>query len=1105
MPASPDIQGQIEKLRQAIAAQEDLRQKLGDEAVNASIAVLGEKLAELQAQPAQPGRLRKQVTVLFADVSGFTAMSERMDAEEVGEMMNAVWEQLDTIIVEHGGAIDKHIGDAVMALWGAAAAREDDPQQAVRAALAIQQSVNTFTRASHDAPPLQMRTGINTGPVLLGEVGTAGEFTAMGDTVNLASRLEHAAPVGGILISYDTYRHVRGMFDVQQQQPLEVKGKAEPVRTYVVVGARERAFRMPTRGVEGIETRMVGREAQFQQLRFALRTTIEQRRPQLVTLVGEAGVGKSRLLFEFEQWLGRQPEHVTIFKGRASQEMMALPYSLLRDLFAFRYNIKESDGAQAARDKLETALTNYVSEEYAHFMGHLMGFDYAGSPHISGILSDPQQIRDRAFTYASRFFAAVTADGPAALFLEDIHWADEGSLDMLAFLVNALDADVPLLVVALSRPSLFAEREIPWLEGHSRHTQIDLQALPAQATGRLVSDILQKVEKVPPDLHNLIVNGAEGNPFYVEELIKMLADDGVIVTGAEVWQVEMERLKKVKVPATLTGVVQARLDRLPDSERETLQHASVVGRIFWDETVAHIGGEAREDTDARLDALEGRELIFGREESAIEDAREFIFKHAVLRDVTYESVLLKLRKVYHRQVADWLVERSGERVSEHLAVIAGHYELAGDTAQAGQWYARAAQQAKDTYATQAAIGYYRKALNYLQASAPAGETPATAELFPLYQGLGTMFRYGAQYEESDEVFTAMRETAEGAADAAALSRAWIGVGQSRILRGEHRAALEVLGQAEEAARAAGPLALGVLGELLPEVLVWKCLAYANLEDAESVFPLVEEALALSRSDALRAGATLMLAHAYGLAGDLEKDFGLHEEVLAVAREMGDQRYIAPTLTGLGQIAGLRGDYHAAVRFFGEALSNSHETGSRLFEATNLAGRGGVRAGRGEYDAAEADLRRAISMAEDTGSAPGLGDTYRYLAETLLGQGKADEALAAARQALELEEGQEAVLATGAVWRVLGLIAGQTQQPVMIAGSEYDAPACFAESLRILKESKMEVERAHTLLPWARHELEKGDVQRGEEMWREARIIFERVGADKMVERMDAAR
>lgn len=283
-----------EQLEQAIAHLEQQRPLLGDAVVDASIAALRERLAALDI-PAIPAvhaphtiaetqQRRKHLTVLLADVQSSTPMAERMDAEDVTEIMNALWERVEKVIIQHGGTIGKHMGDAVMALWGAETAREDDPERAIRAALAIQAQMAAFR---HDRRvDLAMRIGLNTGPVLLGEVGITAEFTAMGDTVNTASRLEHSAPVGGILISHDTYCHVRGIFDVQPQEPLQVKGKAQSLQAYLVQQAKPRAFRMDTRGVEGIETRMIGREEELARLKNALYAALDGER-QMITISGD--------------------------------------------------------------------------------------------------------------------------------------------------------------------------------------------------------------------------------------------------------------------------------------------------------------------------------------------------------------------------------------------------------------------------------------------------------------------------------------------------------------------------------------------------------------------------------------------------------------------------------------------------------------------------------------------------------------------------------------------------------------------------------------------------------------------------------------------------
>src|SRR5512141_310435 len=299
---------EIQSLQQAIAWFESQRERLTDTThIDLALAALREKLLALEADSldAHTRQQRKQVTVLFADVSNFTPMAEMLDPEEVSGVIDGLWSRLDQAILDQGGRIDKHIGDAVMALFGAPTAREDDPERAVRAALQVQNEVESWKQefvdsGSHlqaQALGLRLRIGINTGPALIGTIGTTSEYTAIGDTVNLASRVETSAPAGAILMSHNTYRHVRGIFDVKALEPISVKGKSEPVQVYLVNGIRPRSFRVTTRGVEGIQTRTIGRESELAELQSAFHTTVTETKAHLINIVAEAGTGKSRLLY----------------------------------------------------------------------------------------------------------------------------------------------------------------------------------------------------------------------------------------------------------------------------------------------------------------------------------------------------------------------------------------------------------------------------------------------------------------------------------------------------------------------------------------------------------------------------------------------------------------------------------------------------------------------------------------------------------------------------------------------------------------------------------------------------------------------------------------
>ncbi|MEW5718106.1 MAG: adenylate/guanylate cyclase domain-containing protein, partial [Chloroflexota bacterium] len=795
------------KLEQAIAALEAQRNILGDAAVDVAVTALREKLAAAQTQ--EPER-RKQVTILFADIVGFTALSESLDAEDVTALMNALWQRLDAAITSHGGAIDKHIGDAVMAVWGAQTAREDDPEQAIRAALAMQAELRAYADTQQRA--LQMRIGINTGPVLLGAVGTMSEYTAMGDTVNVASRLQHAAPVGGVLISHDTYRQVRGVFDLQLQAPLAVKGKIEPIQAYVVVRAKPRAFRIRTRGVEGIETRMIGRQAELAQLQSSLRDVIAKRELRAITLVGEAGIGKSRLLYEFSNWCDLQTERICLFRGRASEETSRLPYALVRDLFAFRFEIADSDALSIAHAKLERGIADAMRGDVdavmkAHFIGHLIGLDFSSSPYLRALLNDARQIRDRALHYLAQFLTAMTrAEGIAAtlILLEDLQWADDASLDALT---NVLPGcrDLPMLLLGLARPTLL-ERRPQWCEpaaGHAyQHTRLDVQLLSPDESRQLVNEILKKVPRVPETLRELIVSGAEGNPFYLEELVKMLIDEQVIIPGEEEWRVEPARLATLRVPSTLTGVLQARLDSLPGGERDTLQRASVVGRVFWDSAVAALSDAPRVENQIaspvwrglrdNLGTLRARELIFRRKASSFAGTDEYGFQHTLLRDVTYETVLKRLRRIYHARAAAWLIERSGERADEYAGLIAEHFERAAESAPAVDWYTRAGTVARARSAFTVAVAYFARALALTSRDA--------ASFSILARQLGEVHLRLGDFPAARQALQDAQATAQNDADRAAALTV---LAELTNASGDYAGASALLAQALPLARAGG--------------------------------------------------------------------------------------------------------------------------------------------------------------------------------------------------------------------------------------------------------------------------------------------------------------
>ncbi|HMA38337.1 MAG TPA: adenylate/guanylate cyclase domain-containing protein [Chloroflexia bacterium] len=1093
-----------EQLEAAIAGLEAQRALLGDDLVNTALASLRTQLQALPATlPAE--QQRKQVTILFADISGFTAMSERMDAEEVGEIMNTLWARLDRVIVRHGGVVDKHIGDGLMAIFGIPQAREDDPEQAIHAALALQQELTCFQGDPH----LQMRIGLNTGPVFLGQVGTTGEYTALGDTVNVASRLEHSAPIGGILISDETYRPVRGIFEVQTLAPLAVKGKRDRVQAYIVERAKPWALRTQRRGVEGIETQTIGREHEQSVLQQAWATTLQTQQLQALTISAQAGVGKSRLLDEFTHWLDLAPAAHRRLYGRANLNTAGHPYALLRDLFSVLFQIQESDSAVTARQKLvdgvlESIPADLGALEKAHFLGQLIGFDFSASPYLQGILSDAKQIQSRAFHYAGQFFSQVAAGTPLVFCLDDIHWADEGSLDFFTHLTQACRPR-PILIVYLTRPDLFEHRPA-WATG-AGHIRLNLHPLSADYTRELIREILRKLPDLPLAISDLIATRSEGNPFYIEELIKMLIDQAVIVPGPEHWAARVDRLDTVQVPSTLAGVIQARLDGLPALDREILQRAAIIGRVFWEEWVAQLTGKPRKisaaDVGQCLETLQAKEIVFQREPSTLSGTDEYSFKHALLHEVTYESVLKRQRRIYHEQAARWLIGRNGERADENAGMIAEHFERAANPAAAARWYARAGKQAQLTWAPNLAIHYYDKALTLLP---DTGDPTVQAGRLPWQEGMGDVLALQARYTEAIAIYQELEKIAGELGDPHTQARCWEKVTEAQVWLGMLPVALESADRAIHFAQAPGSESVRIAA------LAHKCIIFSLLGDHTASLPFGEEALRRSRVQGgprETAVSLRALGVAHRVLGHYKEAIAFFEEGLVFYRQLGDRRGVGDLRANAGVGFLVQGAYQTAIAYFQEALVNAREIRHVQIEMIALNYLGGAHLRLGEYAAAEQYLLQVIETIGSTTNFT-LAGTCIFLAETYLGQGKWGEARKTAVQALELARASKQVRLISSAWRVLGMVAAQDratsgERRAELVDDLQSPAACFAESERLGVEADLPGEQAQTLRAWARYEFSTGNAATAWARWQQARDLFTRAGADYEVLEMDTER
>ena len=991
-PTEAQQEQERQSLEAALVALEAQRAVLGDAMVEVAVRPLRQRLRDLA------GQTLRQVTVLFLDVVGSTTLSGQLDAEDTAELMNGALARFTATVQAHGGRVFNYAGDSVMAAFGADGAREDDAERGVRCGLALLadgRAVAELVRARHGLTGFDVRVGLHTGEVLLGGAIDVGGGLR-GVTVNVAARMEQSAPPGQLRISRDTQTLVRGLFEVAEQPALMVKGVDVPLITYLVRRAAPRAFHGATRGFEGSAAPMVGRERELKLLQGALERLLDQRTCAAITVVAEAGVGKSRLLREFEAWAGERSGFRS-FRGRSTPVTQGQPFGLLRDILAWHVQLNEGDTPAQSRHKLATALQVVFPGEdgvaAADILGHLIGLDALDSPHVQGLIASPRQLRGRGFQAVLRLLQGPDdASTPALLVLEDLHWADDATLDFLDFLAAGTPAPA-VLVLAFTRPALF-ERRKEGSSGRANHTRLDLRALDPDASRQLAGALLARLPEIPQDLEVLVMSGADGNPFYMEELVKMLIDQACLVPGAEPadpWTLDRSRLGSTRIPTTLTGILQARLDHLSELERLTLQEASVIGTVFWLQALLALDARA----EGSLTALVERELALPRAETSIEGQREYAFKHWILQQVTYATVLKRTRHDLHARLADWLAAQADLGSGEILGTIAEHYERSERLAEAAQYHARAAAYATSRFAHAAALHHTQRGL-------------ALAESFPSsMETLKLRWRLLEERELSLIVqgdLTAVR-TCIAAAEAVAEAldddalRARVAVRRCRL-------AVATGDLATQQAEAEKALAwTGTNGP--PEVRLRAMRMLGDARSKDGTLDRPEPLLLEARAEADRLGFPAIAQECVcSLAIQAEfrdrprEALERHKESLALVRAGVNKTELATALSNVGVSWLNLGVLDKARPQLEEALRHCQLTGDRPSEANCLLNLSQLELWEGHLEAAAKHATRAVALADAVEARQDQIRSRVQLGDAEQALGRLDEAWAAHRSALE---------------------------------------------------------------------------------------------------------
>jgi class 3 adenylate cyclase len=603
---------------------------------------------------------RRVVTVLFADLAGSTALGEKLDPEDVRELQGELFGLINREVERYGGTTEKFAGDAVLAVFGIPQAHEDDAERAVRTALALQNGFGSFVervRGRHGAD-VALRIGVNTGDVVAGRQSAArGELMVSGDAVNVAARLQQHARPGEVLVGQRTQSATSRTISYREHEPIAAKGKSEPVAAWLAVSAASELEPSP-RGLGGLTAPLVGRDEELAVLTAVAARVERERAPQLVTLFGPAGVGKSRLLAEL---VARLPEG-RLVKGRClpyGEEITLWP---LAEAAKTHAGILETDPSEVALVKLRAAIESVVPadqvERVLEAAAWTIGFSLPGGS-TAGI--DPHEAVRRLQEGWRRYVAALGREQPTVVAIEDIHWASGALLDLIEQLAETL-ADTQVLLVCTARLEVLEQRPT-WGAGKQNATALALAPLSADDSGRLVSSLLGEAE-IPDGVRERVLASAEGNPFYLEEMLHMLIEQGALERQNGGW-VSTERLTEVSIPDSVQGVIAARIDLLEGEPRDALRRCSAVGRTFWP---AAVGVD-----DGVISSLVRSGLVSDSLESVVAGTREFAFKHALTRDVAYATLPRPERRELHRRIAEWIQEMAPDRGGETVELAAYHY------------------------------------------------------------------------------------------------------------------------------------------------------------------------------------------------------------------------------------------------------------------------------------------------------------------------------------------------------------------------------------------------------------------------------------------------
>ena len=935
------------------------------------------------------------MTVLFADLSGYTSIAERMDPEAVKSMVERCLRRLGEEVDRYGGTVDKYIGDNVMALFGAPVAHEDDAERAVRAALGMQDAmaeINADLEASYGAN-FALRVGINTGEVLAGAVGDA--YTVTGDTVNVAARLQAASRPGSVTVGERTVRATAGAVEYRDIGQLELKGKAQPVPAWEASGllAAQPLRRAATRS----ETPLVGRNDELALLTAAYARVVREGRPHLITVIGQAGVGKSRLLRESAQLLAAQEPAPVLREGRCLPYGSSIVYWPLSEVLRAECQIVDGDPAEVAWDKLSGHLSELLAAAPADpgesparkvaLIGRLLGI---GEHAETADTQDPQRLRESFFSAVRSSIEAIAGRHPLVLAFEDIHWADHGMLDMIEHLAQSVRA--PVLIVCLARDELL-DRRAGWGGGRRRASSVFLDPLSAEQTRDLIAGLLPDAARVD-ELAPAVAERAGGNPFFAEEMVRLLAEEGSSQTS--------------DLPDTVQALLTARLDSLDPFERRLVQQASVVGRTFWEDALAGVAAAEGRDLGAALLALQEKDIVVPEAGGRLAGEPELAFKHVLIRDVAYGMLPKAVRARKHFEVGDFIEQRAGDRSDEVVALLAEHYGRAAafagearlDPGESEPIHAKALHFLEAAGDAAATLYSNREAFAHYEAARDAGLGAGAADLARIGEKQGDVALRLGRVDAAISVWEQCLEHHRGEEALTRVADLHRKIGAGLWHKGERKPAIEHHQKGINLLKDGAPC--------LELVRLYEEAAWLYMQTGDNMLAIyaAEKSLRLAE----RLGETRAASRAHGIfgrvfgrIGDAVKARENLERSVELARGSDESEAILALLALGHHLEVFEADYPAARDAYADALAHAEQVGDVPAQVELQSALAQLAVYAADWDGVEQASDRAAELSEREGLVGKLCLPYALLALLHWRTGDWDEAEQLFRRSHELAE------------------------------------------------------------------------------------------------------